>query len=167
MNQFSSVKLIRYFFKFISRLGDGLFWYLLMAGLLVYENFLTIIPVMHMAVFGGLGTLIYLILKNKIARPRPFEVNQAILMQGKVLDRFSFPSGHTMHAVIFSLIAIHYYPFLELPLIMMTILISLSRVILGLHYVSDVLISFIIGFFIFELSLFISWNKIPSYFIYS
>jgi len=78
-----------------------------------------------------------------------------ILIRSIPLDEFSFPSGHTLHAVIFTLVAIHYYPMLSVALIPFSILIGLSRPILGLHYPSDVLVGALIGFFISLISFYI------------
>jgi undecaprenyl-diphosphatase len=55
------------------------------------------------------------------------------------LDEFSFPSGHTLHAVAFSLVAIAHYPPLAWVLVPFTAAVAASRVVLGLHYPSDVL----------------------------
>ena len=55
-----------------------------------------------------------------------------------MLDRFSFPSGHTLHAVAFSLVACAYYPGLGASLAV-HVADRLSRVALGLHYPSDVI----------------------------
>ena len=54
------------------------------------------------------------------------------------LDPFSFPSGHTLHAVAFSIVAIAFYPVLAWLLVPFTLLVAASRVVLGLHYPSDV-----------------------------
>jgi undecaprenyl-diphosphatase len=104
-----------------------------------------------MICFGLIGTAIYKILKNKINRPRPYKINQSIYLGGKILDQFSFPSGHTLHAVIFSLILIFYFPFFSEILLIFTLLIALSRVILGMHYPSDVFVGGLIGYIIFNL----------------
>jgi undecaprenyl-diphosphatase len=105
-----------------------------------------------MIVAGFTGTIIYKWLKARTLRPRPFNVHQQISLRSIPLDQFSFPSGHTLHAVIFTLVAIHYYPMLSLGLIPFTILIGLSRPILGLHYPSDVLVGALIGILISVIS---------------
>jgi undecaprenyl-diphosphatase len=64
---------------------------------------------------------------------------------GKALDRFSFPSGHTLHAVSFTLIICTALPVLALILVPLALLIALSRVVLGLHYPSDVLAGGVLG----------------------
>lgn len=50
------------------------------------------------------------------------------------LDEFSFPSGHTLHAVAFSLVAMAHYPVLAWALVPFTASVAVSRVVLGLHY---------------------------------
>ena len=50
-----------------------------------------------------------------------------------------------MHAVAFSLVLAHYHPALGWPLWAFTVLVALSRVVLGLHYPSDVAIGAAIG----------------------
>jgi undecaprenyl-diphosphatase len=61
------------------------------------------------------------------------------------LDLYSFPSGHTLHAVSFTIIAVAYYPGMMTVLLPLTILIALSRVVLGLHYPTDVFAGALIG----------------------
>ena len=151
-NKTSHNILIRNFFKCISRLGDGVFWYSLMALMLWIEQDRALLAVIHMATAALLGTIIYKWLKLRTLRPRPFNVHQQISLRSIPLDQFSFPSGHTLHAVIFTAIAIHYYPILSVALIPFTILIGLSRPILGLHYPSDVLVGGLIGILISSIS---------------
>jgi undecaprenyl-diphosphatase len=152
VNQTSQVRLIRDLFRLVSRLGDGLFWYALMLLILLFEGSDGLLPVLHMALAGLSGTLLYKWLKGKTLRPRPFEVHQDIFMTGKPLDKFSFPSGHTLHAVVFGLVAINYYPALSFIIMPFVSMVALSRVVLGLHYPSDVLAGALIGSLIAALS---------------
>lgn len=76
-----------------------------------------------------------------------------IVASGKALDRFSFPSGHTLHAVAFSCVALAYYPALAPLLLPFTGLVAMSRPVLGLHYPSDVLAGALIGLLIAGASL--------------
>jgi undecaprenyl-diphosphatase len=144
----SQYRLIRQWFRLISRLGDGVFWYTLMLLILVTQQADGIQPVLHMLAAGLTGTLVYKWLKAKTLRPRPYQVRQDVLMSGKPLDHFSFPSGHTLHAVAFGLVALFYYPVLAIVLIPFMVMVGLSRVVLGLHYPSDVLAGAGIGYLI-------------------
>jgi undecaprenyl-diphosphatase len=132
-------------FRGISRLGDGVFWYSLMLALLAMDGNRAFAPVSRMAVAGLVCTLLYKWLKSKTSRPRPFAVESAVRAGADPLDLFSFPSGHTLHAVAFSVVAIAFYPMLAWLLVPFTLLVAISRVVLGLHYPSDVLAGAALG----------------------
>lgn len=152
INRSSKNNAIKSIFRIISRLGDGVFWYSLMALMLISYGDSAINPVLHMLSAGLLGTLIYKWLKSTTSRPRPYEVHQDVWLTGRPLDKFSFPSGHTLHAVVFTTVLGFYYPLLMCAIIPFTILVGLSRVILGLHYPSDVLVGAGIGYSLAYLS---------------
>ena len=136
---------LRATFKLFSRLGDGVFWYILMAILLLRYQVAALPAVLHMLAVGLACTLLYKLIKHKTLRPRPFNVYPSIVCNSQPLDQFSFPSGHTLHAVAFSIVAIAYFPALIWLLVPFTVLVGLSRPILGLHYPSDVLAGALIG----------------------
>lgn len=129
----------------VSRLGDGVFWYALMLGLLLAYRADAALAVIHMIGVGLACTLLYRLLKQGTLRPRPYEVHAHIAAGATPLDRFSFPSGHTLHAVAFTFIATAYFPVLTPALATMAGAIAVSRVVLGLHYPSDVLAGAALG----------------------
>ena len=133
------------FFRLVSWLGNGIFWYSLMLALLVRFGADAAGPVLHMAAVGAACTLLYGFLKRRTLRPRPFQVVPQVKAGMPPLDAFSFPSGHTLHAVSFTLVACAYYPALAPILVAFTLLTAASRVVLGLHYPSDVLAGAAIG----------------------
>lgn len=135
-----------------SRLGNGMFWYVLMLAIALADLEQGWQASLHMLLAGGCGTLLYKWLKGRTLRPRPFQVHQAIRSQADVLDHFSFPSGHTLHAVIFTTVALAYYPMLAPLLLPFTLLVALSRPVLGLHYPSDVLAGAALGLALAKLS---------------
>lgn len=132
-------------FQLISRLGDGIFWYALMLALLAWDGYAAVPAILNMIGAGLAATLLYKWLKSKTLRPRPFQQFGDILCLTAPLDRFSFPSGHTLHAVAFSLVAVQYYPGLIWLVLPFTVLVALSRLILGLHYPTDVLAGIALG----------------------
>jgi len=152
-NRASTNPWIRKSFRLISRLGDGIFWYGLMIVLLVRYQAVALLAVLHMIVVGLVCTVIYKWLKRKTHRPRPFDTHRAISCAAAPLDQFSFPSGHTLHAVAFSIVTLAYFPALVWLLVPFTALVALSRLVLGLHYPSDVLVGVLIGATISALSL--------------
>ena len=132
-------------FRTVDRLGDGLFWYALMLALLLRNGAEAALPVLHMLGVGAACTAAYKLLKRGTLRPRPYEVHAHIAAGAAPLDRFSFPSGHALHAVAFTLVAAQHYPRLAVLLAPFTLLVAVSRVVLGLHYPSDVLAGALLG----------------------
>ena len=143
----------RRFFALISRLGDGMFWYLLMAALIAFDGMTGLAASAHLAVTGVIALALYKLLKRWTRRPRPFASDMRIRAWVAPLDEFSFPSGHTLHAVAFSIVAIAYYPALAFLLGPFTACVAVSRVVLGLHYPSDVLAALGIGSLLATLAL--------------
>lgn len=129
----------------VSRLGDGVFWYALMAVLPLVYGRAGLHASLHMAGVGIGCLLVYRWLKHRTARPRPAGVVPDVRLAMRALDEFSFPSGHTLHAVAFTLIAVYHFPPLILLLAPLCALIALSRPALGLHYPSDVLAGALLG----------------------
>lgn len=142
-------------FKTISRLGDGVFWYMLMSVLLLRYQTEALPAVLHMLAVALVGTVVYKLIKRKTLRPRPFNVYPSIICNGNPLDQFSFPSGHTLHAVSFSIVAVAYFPALIWLVLPFAVLVALSRPILGLHYPSDVLMGGLIGAVLATVSLYL------------
>lgn len=120
-NRINEKLLIHRVFCFISRLGDGMIWYVTMALLpLLYADFG--LKVSFAMILTSLpGVLIYKLMKTTTQRPRPYNFSKAITQGTHALDQFSFPSGHTLHAVGLA-------------------------VVLGLHYPSDVLAGAALGY---------------------
>jgi undecaprenyl-diphosphatase len=129
----------------VSRLGDGMFWYLLLLLLPVAFGSSAILPAARMVVIGGVGVAIYKGLKSRLVRERPFISLTGIVVGTPPLDRYSFPSGHTLHAVAFTVLAVSSFPVLAWLLVPFALLVATSRVVLGLHYPSDVLAGAAIG----------------------
>ena len=132
-------------FGVISRLGDGWFWYGLMAVLAGFGGTRGIVAALQMLGTGLVAWLLYRTLKLYTRRPRPFRAHPNVTARAVALDEYSFPSGHTLHAVSFTIVAIASFPFLAPPLIAFTVLVAMSRVVLGLHYPTDVLAGILIG----------------------
>lgn len=132
-------------FRLVSRLGDGAFWYALMLAIAVLGGAHGPWVALQMAATGLVAAALYRWLKRWTRRPRPFRTHADITAYIAPLDEFSFPSGHTLHAVTFSTVALAHLPMLAPLLVPFTVLVALSRVVLGLHYPSDVLAATMLG----------------------
>lgn len=155
-NRISHQRFANRFFAVVSRLGDGVFWYTLMATLPFLYGIGAMPVVVHMTVTAIVILLVYKLLKSNTYRIRPYRYSDSIFQNVAALDQFSFPSGHTMHAVSFSMIVQHYYPVFYWLVTPFTVLVAMSRLVLGLHYPSDVLAGFLIAASISGASLFVS-----------
>jgi len=129
----------------VSRLGDGWMWYAVILALPWLDHVNGTTCAIRMFAVGIFNLLIYLIIKRCIARPRPYRTCPGIRACARSLDEYSFPSGHTLHSVSFGLILVAYYPALAYVVWPFVALVGVSRVVLGLHYPSDVLVGAAVG----------------------
>lgn len=145
LNRAARLRSVQRLFAWVSRAGDGIFWYALMGALPLLYGAAGLTAALHMALTAGVGVAVYKLLKGRFVRPRPFAAHATIAMGAAPLDRGSFPSGHTLHAVAFSLTVLAYFPGLWWLVAPFALLVALSRMVLGLHYPSDVLAGAAVG----------------------
>jgi undecaprenyl-diphosphatase len=145
LNALSGRRSVRRTFQLVSRLGDGVLWYALLLALPLLRGRAGLRPALSMALIGIIGVLLYKVLKQTLVRERPFITHRGISLHGAPLDRYSFPSGHTLHAVAFTWQAVAHFPELGWVLVPFTSLVAASRVVLGLHYPTDVLVGAALG----------------------
>jgi undecaprenyl-diphosphatase len=132
-------------FALVSRLGDGWVWFGLMVALPLIHGAGAVPVALVMLGTGALATLFYKVIKHSTHRLRPCERTPDLILTVAPLDRFSFPSGHTLHAVCFTVITCSAFPAWAWLLVPFTTLVGLSRLVLGLHYLSDVVVGALIG----------------------
>jgi undecaprenyl-diphosphatase len=145
INRIAERGLFRQLMRGASRLGDGPLWGVLLVALPLVYGSSAIRPVLAMAATLVAGHLLYARLKSTLVRERPFIRHAGIQLAMAPLDRYSFPSGHTLHAVAFAWQASAFDHALAWVLAPLAALIALSRVALGLHYPTDVLAGAALG----------------------
>lgn len=126
-----------------SRAGNGPLWGLLIA-LQAWPGGRPWLA-LALGAMGALHVLLVKGLKAAFARARPCERCEGVQALEARLDRHSFPSGHTLHALAFSLVLSAQDPRWGWLLWPLSLAIALSRMVLGLHYPSDVLAAIAIG----------------------
>lgn len=136
------------FWQFITHLGDeGYLWIAMGIILLFFKKTRPIgFTVLVSLLFEFLT--INVVLKGLVARPRPFVVNELIEpLVGGVSPYRSFPSGHSggSFAAMFALY--RWVPKkIGVPALFLATLVALSRLYVGVHYPTDIIGGFIIGF---------------------
>jgi undecaprenyl-diphosphatase len=145
-NRLSHQQNIRAIFQTVSRLGDGVIWYTIMVCLPFVAGYEGALISLHMSATALAGLLLYKLTKRFSGRERPYVMHAGrIACAMPPLDRYSFPSGHTLHATCFTMVLHGYLPETLWILLPFSLLVALSRLVLGLHYPSDVLAGASIG----------------------
>ena len=145
LNSWRAPRWIRFWMLAATRMGDGWLWYSLGAILLAVGGSRGYAAVGAAGCAAILGIFVFKGLKKISHRPRPCEVHPHCWAKVLPPDQFSFPSGHTMTAFSIALVVSYFYPTLEWPLYFLALSIGLSRIVLGLHFLSDVLAGALIG----------------------
>jgi len=87
-------------------------------------------------------------LKHLVARIRPFNIHNEIVLLIPHPTDFSFPSGHTMSSFAATTVLLLYNKKWGIWATILAILIAFSRLYLYVHYPSDILAGLIIGILI-------------------
>ena len=130
----------------ITHLGDkGILWILLTIALLIVRKTRKLGVLCAFSMLLGL-CVTNLVIKNWVARVRPYELIDGLECLVGVQKDFSFPSGHTTNSIACAWVLFRRTPKKwGVPALVMAVLISLSRLYVGVHYPTDVIGGAIIG----------------------
>ncbi|MBO4653159.1 MAG: phosphatase PAP2 family protein [Lachnospiraceae bacterium] len=133
-------------FPNITFLGDaGIFWIALTAVLLCFKKTRRAAVCSMIALVGSL-LLNNILLKPLVNRVRPYEVIDGLVLIGKKATDGSFPSGHTAASIASAVAMCRYLKKRwSVPLIVLALMISFSRLYIGIHYPTDVLAGLLDG----------------------
>jgi len=143
VNRWYAPRWIRVWMICATRGGDGWLWYALGLVLAVFGGERRFLAVGAGALAAGTGIAFFIKLKRLARRKRPSEPHcWASLLPP---DQFSFPSGHTITAFAVSISLAAFYPDLTIGLLFCAVSVAASRILLGMHFLSDVLAGAAIG----------------------
>ena len=128
-----------------TRLGDGWIWYSVGIALLLFGGEMRFIAFAASASAEAAAVGLFRLVKNASKRKRPCQLEAHCWSKVLPPDQFSFPSGHSMSAFAIAIPLCIFYPELQAPLLALSISIALSRIILGMHFVSDVVVGSLLG----------------------
>lgn len=145
VNQWPAPRWIRLWAIAATRAGDGWLWYLTGLSVLLFggDNRLTAIAAAGSAALVGIG--LFKSLKKLSGRRRPCEIEPHCWAKLLPPDQFSFPSGHTITAFAVSISLAEFYPALLPALLFCALSIAASRILLGMHFLSDVVVGAMLG----------------------
>jgi undecaprenyl-diphosphatase len=145
VNRWYAPRWIRIWMLCATRGGDGWLWYSLGFMLLLFGGQPRFEAVGAGALSAGSGIVVFLRLKKAFRRRRPCVFEPHCWATLLPPDQFSFPSGHTITAFAVALSLAHFYPDLTLGLLFCALSVAASRILLGMHFLSDVVAGAAIG----------------------
>ena len=130
--------------RYLSKTGDGQL-YLLVIGTLYWHEGIESVCLQAVLLAFLIERTVYFVLKNSLKRNRP----EAALKNFRSIitpsDQFSFPSGHTSAAFMMATLLGYHFPPLIIPLYCWATLVGCSRVVLGVHFPTDILVGAALG----------------------
>src|SRR5215472_3884405 len=145
LNRWRAPRWIRIWMILATRLGDGWIWYGLGFLLLTFGGPQRFAAVCAAGGAAIAGIFVFKALKHLSQRPRPCQIEPHCWSKILPPDQFSFPSGHAMTAFSIALVISYFYPSLEGVLWFLALNIAISRIVLGMHFLSDVLAGIVLG----------------------
>lgn len=128
-----------------TRMGDGWLWAGIVLLILMFGDG-SRWQVAGAAVTAMLSSvLVFMGLKRLVSRKRPCDIEPHCWADLLPPDQFSFPSGHTMTAMAFALSLGYFYSIALVFVLPLAVVIGISRIVLGMHFLSDVLVGALLG----------------------
>ena len=132
-------------FRAMSRSADGQLYILAAVALYLGAGEVGQQSVAVAALAFAIEVPAFILLKNAIRRERPFENVEGSRQLVQPSDKFSMPSGHTAAAFVVATLVFAFAPTLSPIALVWACLVGTSRVVLGVHYLSDVAAGALLG----------------------
>jgi undecaprenyl-diphosphatase len=129
----------------ISRSGDGYLYPVMALVFWLVDRRLGAMLFLSALVAFGIELPLYKLIKHIVRRSRPCDALGFIEGRIPIVDRFSFPSGHTAAAFVMAIVVNAFHPSLSPIMYSWAGLVGFSRIYLGVHYPTDVLAGMVVG----------------------
>jgi undecaprenyl-diphosphatase len=145
LNRWPAPRWVRVWMVLATRAGDGWLWAAVGGFILLIGGEDRFRAVGAGAIAVATGVAIFLTLKKAANRRRPCAFEPHCWATLLPPDQFSFPSGHTITAFAVAISLSHFYPDLTAGLLFCAVSVAASRILLGMHFLSDVVAGAAIG----------------------
>ena len=138
MNRWTPPRWVRWWMLGATRAGDGWLWALVALVVLLSPDTFRFRAVDAAAAAVTAGILIFHKVKRVFCRTRPRDIEPHCWASIVTRDQFSFPSGHSTTAFAVALSIGSFYPEILPLLLVLAANVAISRVFVGMHFLSDV-----------------------------
>jgi undecaprenyl-diphosphatase len=145
VNRWPAPRWIRVWMLASTRGGDGWFWGLCGLIVLLTHDAARFAAIIASALATATGILIFITVKKAVGRKRPCHIEPHCWATLLPPDRFSFPSGHSITAFAIAVSLGLFYPAIFPGLLFLAVSVGLSRILLGMHFLTDVLAGAALG----------------------
>jgi len=140
INRWNAPRWFRWWMLLTTRAGDGWLWGLVGIAVLFSQDANRFRAVEAAGFAVACGILMFHRVKRIFCRTRPRDIEPHCWANIVTCDRFSFPSGHSTTAFAVALALGSFYPEIMPLLLLLAANVAVSRVVVGMHFVSDVLV---------------------------
>jgi len=144
-NNWPAPRWVRFYVMGATRGGDGWLWYAMGLAILLFGGEERFAALGAAGLSSVLSILLFIWLKRLTGRRRPCQIEPHCWATLLPPDQFSFPSGHAMTAFAVAIPLALFYPTITLGLLFCALSIAMSRILLGMHFLSDVVAGALIG----------------------
>lgn len=136
--------------RFYTRLGDGYIWALVLLYVFtVLERGFAVQVLYRSLLAGAVSLVLYWAIKLTVRRRRPCNAVPGVHAEVPPLDKYSFPSGHTMNNLAAGFMVFHLVPEVGWVVLWMPITWGFLRIYYGVHWLTDIVAGIVLGYLAF------------------
>src|SRR3984885_8767894 len=139
-NRWRAPRWFRWWMRLATRAGDGWLWGLIGIAVVLSPDAMRFHAIGAAGCAVTCGILLFHRVKRVVCRVRPRDIEPHCWAHIVTRDKFSFPSGHSTTAFAVALSLGSFYPEIMPLLLVLAANVASSRVVVGMHFLSDVLV---------------------------